>query len=720
MELQPGTLFNDRYRLIREISRGSFGEVWLAQDERLDLEVAVKVYIALDSRGIEEFKTEYKVAYTLNHPNLLHAHHFDVCGNRPFLVMPFCPSSAVAHIGQTDEQTAWRFIRDVAAGLDFLHGQNIVHRDIKPDNILCDAEGHFLITDFGISVKMKSTLRRNSTRKMDTNAAGTIGYMAPELFSANPDAVMATDIWALGASLYEMITGELPFMGQGGVMQLHGAEVPELKGDFSHALKETLAACLAKETWDRPTADRLHEFAKAVLDGGSPSAPWLKTAEPKKRESKSTVKTSRRTVKQNASKPVLTDPNATVPHSDGMNDGPVITKRNWFVNVCIWLSIVTSVFYTAIYCILTINNYEYTGASRAAAVCSALSAIAGWMVWKYNRLGLWLYLAAQCVIYIVMPLKITGMTILRPGAIIGAAFVIAIFLIRRNGISAWKLMDYRIRGKSTYIVAAIGAVAMIVSMVIPNGAVIGARKSIEKYLLNVAECKEIIAQDQPSAESLIDAKRILERIESDDLRYRDIDSRYSESPALKNALKDKTEAVAEQWATAAKSQERIGNTDKAAEFLSTALLLDEKYRPDFEKAAEKVGFIKPLSIELKADGGEWGEILYADKIRYLYPRLTYKSLDSKEDHDVKLIVKIYNNGQLKYNASEYSSSYSYSKDITVDSAGGRCELTGWGSDKGGVYSAGSLLVEVWCNGNKLISKSATIYDSDLRPNYIGD
>lgn len=320
-----------------------------------------------------------------------------------------------------------------------------------------------------------------------------------------------------------------------------------------------------------------------------------------------------------------------------------------------------------------------------------------------------------------MPLKITGMTILRPGAIIGAAFVIAIFLIRRNGISAWKLMDYRIRGKSTYIVAAIGAVAMIVSMVIPNGAVIGARKSIEKYLLNVGECKEIIAQVQPSAESLIDAKRILERIESDDLRYRDIDSRYSESPALKNALKDKTEAIAEQWATAAKSQERIGNTDKAAEFLSTALLLDEKYRPDFEKAAEKVGFIKPLSIELKADDGEWGETLYADEIRYLYPRFTYKSLDPKEKHEVTLIVKIYNNGQLKYNASKYSSSYSYSEDITVYPGGGeREELTGWGSDKGGVYSAGSLLVEVWCNGNKLISKSATIYDSDLRPNYIGD
>ncbi len=318
MELQPDTLFNDRYRLIREISRGSFGEVWLAKDERLDLEVAIKVYIALDNRGIEEFKSEYKVAYTLNHPNLLHAHHFDVCENRPFLVMPYCPSSAVAIIGQTDEQTAWRFIRDVAAGLEYLHEQNIVHRDIKPDNILCDAEGHFLITDFGVSMRMRSTLRRNSTRKHDSNAAGTIGYMGPELFSSNPDAVKATDVWALGASLYEMITGELPFMGQGGVMLLHGAEIPVIKGDFSQALKDTLAACIAKETWDRPTAAQLHEYAKAILNGESPAAPWAKTQEKHDVNTpKGSKKASRPTVKQKASETAPSensaDPNATRP-----------------------------------------------------------------------------------------------------------------------------------------------------------------------------------------------------------------------------------------------------------------------------------------------------------------------------------------------------------------------------------------------------------------------
>ena len=716
MELQPDTLFNNRYRLIREISRGSFGEVWLAQDESLDLEVAVKVYIALDNRGIEEFKSEYKVAYTLNHPNLLHAHHFDVCENRPFLVMPFCPSSAVAIIGQTDEQTAWRFIRDVAAGLEYLHEQNIVHRDIKPDNILCDAEGHFLITDFGISMRMRSTLRRNSTRKHDSNAAGTIGYMAPELFSSNPDAVKATDVWALGASLYEMITGELPFMGQGGVMQLHGAEVPVIKGDFSQTLKDTLAACIAKETWDRPTAAQLHEYAKAILNGECPAAPWIKPASAPKRKKKDKTKETRKTVDTDTSAAQHSaDPNATVgytPPSDGINtDEPAQRKRNWFVNVWIWFSIVAGILCTVLYCIAVRNNYEYIGAFRAAAICSALGAVAGWMMWKYNRLGVWLYIAAQCVSYMVtlVPNGLTPSVWHLLGYIIGSFIVFGIFQIRRNGISAWKLMDYKINGKSTWIASALGAAAMIAALAIPNGLAVEARYNYEGYMQSVSECWDILKQDKPSAESLINAKKLIDEIIRDENLFSSVNDDYCESIALKGSFSSISATVAEQWATAAKSQARIGNTDKAAEFWASALQLDEKYRQDFEKAAEKVGFMKPLSIEFKADDGEWGEKLYAENIKYLYMRLKYKSLDSKEGHDVKLIAKIYNNGYLKYNASKYSSSYTFSRDITVYSSGGTADLSGWGSDDGGVYSPGSLKVEIWCNGNKLISKSTTIY-----------
>ena len=275
MEMQAGELFANRYRLIKEVGRGSFGEVWQVRDEQLDLEVALKVYIALDERGLEEFKGEYKNTYALNHPNLLHATYFGVDEKRPYLVMPYCPASAVGLLGEIDEGTAWRFLRDVAGGLAYLHGQEILHRDIKPDNILRNEAGDFVITDFGISLRMRSTLRRNSTRQMQQGEmSGTIGYMGPEMFSSNPEAVKATDIWAMGVSLFELLCGELPFFGQGGGMLLRGAEIPEVHGDFSAELKGLLRACLAEAPWERPTAEQLHWYADAKLRGENPAMPW--------------------------------------------------------------------------------------------------------------------------------------------------------------------------------------------------------------------------------------------------------------------------------------------------------------------------------------------------------------------------------------------------------------------------------------------------------------
>lgn len=285
MKLESGEIIQSRYRLLSLKGRGSFGEVWLAKDEQTDMDVAVKVYIALDDRGLEEFKAEYKNSYSLNHPNLLHAYYFDVVDRQPFLVMPYCPDSAESLVGNADEKTLLRFIRDVASGLEYLHARDIIHRDIKPDNILVNQEGNFVVTDFGVSSKMKSTLRRNSTRAMaGADVAGTIGYMAPELFSRNPDAVKATDIWALGVTVFEMASGEMPFFGQGGALLLRGADIPELRGEWSEGFLNIVDACLAKETWDRPTAARLVEMADSLLKGRPvaehPVPPMKKTPEP--------------------------------------------------------------------------------------------------------------------------------------------------------------------------------------------------------------------------------------------------------------------------------------------------------------------------------------------------------------------------------------------------------------------------------------------------------
>ena len=289
MQMQAGELFANRYRLIKEVGRGSFGDVWLVRDESLDLEMALKVYIALDERGVSEFKGEYKITYALNHSNLLKANYFDVYESHPYLAMPYCPVSTTELIGKMDELTAWRFVHDVAGGLAYLHSKSIFHRDIKPDNILRNEDGDFVITDFGISLKMRSTLRRNSTRKMDADIGGSFSYMAPELFSANPQAVAATDIWAFGVSLFELLVGELPFFGQGGGMLLRGAELPEVHGDFSDDLKSLVRSCLSKDTWERPTAEQLSDYAVKRQKGEPAAFRWDRQEPQREEEARKTV-----------------------------------------------------------------------------------------------------------------------------------------------------------------------------------------------------------------------------------------------------------------------------------------------------------------------------------------------------------------------------------------------------------------------------------------------
>lgn len=267
MELSPNTLINDRYQLIERLGRGSFGEVWLAEDTMTGLQVAIKVYIALDTRGIDEFKNEFTNVYSFNHTNLLRPDYFDSYGSHPFLVMPYCPVTLGNKAGELSETELWQLIADVSAGLAYLHQRDVVHRDIKPDNILRDNAGNYLISDFGLSKKMRSTLRKASARSNADNSSGTIGYMAPEMFTANPTPVKATDIWALGASIYELATGDMPFCGQGGVMELHGAELPGLPPEFSKDLTDLMQKCLSKETWDRPNAEQVHDIAEKKLKG---------------------------------------------------------------------------------------------------------------------------------------------------------------------------------------------------------------------------------------------------------------------------------------------------------------------------------------------------------------------------------------------------------------------------------------------------------------------
>ena len=281
MKYSEGSLLDNRYLLERFIGSGTFGEVWVAVDKATDLEVAVKVYVSMDEKGLEEFKKEFQISFELNHTNLLHANYLGVNSEdkRPYLVMPFCPDGSVTKFaGEMKEADLWRFIRDVASGLAYLHSKQppIIHQDIKPDNILIIKNGDFVITDFGISRQLRATLRKSAT---SMSSAGAISYMGPERFSKQYQAVKASDIWSLGVSIFELATGELPFCGMGGSLLKQGADMPELPEEYSPIMNMVCQSCMAKEPWSRPTAQQLADYAARYIEGENPKITWDKTGE---------------------------------------------------------------------------------------------------------------------------------------------------------------------------------------------------------------------------------------------------------------------------------------------------------------------------------------------------------------------------------------------------------------------------------------------------------
>lgn len=269
--MEEKKLFHDRYFMERLLGRGNFSEVWLARDTKTDIAVALKIYApatGLDENGLNVFAREFALVVNANHKNLLKPLYYDNFERKPYLVLPYCKDGSIMrNVGKFTEEEAWRLIRDVASGLSWLHNMNppVIHQDIKPDNVMIGENGDFMITDFGVSTHLKSTLRKSMSAAF--SSAGTIAYMAPERFGKDNTPIMANDIYSLGATVFEMLTGDTPFGNDGGLVQKKGADVPELKGEYSSQLKKVISKCLRTNAWERPTAEQLEKYAETALKG---------------------------------------------------------------------------------------------------------------------------------------------------------------------------------------------------------------------------------------------------------------------------------------------------------------------------------------------------------------------------------------------------------------------------------------------------------------------
>lgn len=268
MKLKSGILFDRRYRLIEDLGSGASAKVWLALDILADnMKVAVKIFSAIegiDTLGIQNFQKEFTYVYNIQHQNLLTPTNYAVCEGTPYLVLPYCENgSATSMLGRADEKDVIKFMHDVSAALECLHAHHIVHQDIKPDNVLLDDDCNFLVTDFGISTQTMV----NS--EVSEAIRGTKAYMGPEWFEKGSTAINMNDIWALGATAYELFTGNPPFGDNGGMLQSMGEPVPDLPETIQPELRQLILSCLNAEPWNRPSAEAIRKKTQLYLETGS-------------------------------------------------------------------------------------------------------------------------------------------------------------------------------------------------------------------------------------------------------------------------------------------------------------------------------------------------------------------------------------------------------------------------------------------------------------------
>jgi beta-lactam-binding protein with PASTA domain len=226
-----GTVFADRYEIQRELARGGMADVYLATDRQLRRPVAVKVLFAefaRDPNFVERFRREAQNAASLNHPNICAVYDWGQERGTYYIVMEYVEGRSLSEIvreqGPLPAMTAARIASDLADALAFAHRRGVVHRDVKPGNVLCTPTGQIKLTDFGIAA---NRFDADAGLTQTGSVMGTATYFSPEQAQGHP-VDGRSDVYALGVVLYEMCTGVPPFSGDSpvAVAMKHVREVP--------------------------------------------------------------------------------------------------------------------------------------------------------------------------------------------------------------------------------------------------------------------------------------------------------------------------------------------------------------------------------------------------------------------------------------------------------------------------------------------------------------
>lgn len=286
MKPAVGQLYGDRYRLQLRIAIGGMGEVWQAEDELILRQVAIKIlkeeYLS-DPLFIERFRTEAKSAALVEHEGIANVYDYGEDTNAAYLVMELVPGESLSRNIEREKKLPDTRVLDIMAqtsrALGAAHARGLVHRDIKPGNLLITPDGKVKITDFGIA-RVGDQVPLTKTGQV----MGTVQYLAPEQATGKP-STPATDLYSLGVVAYEALSGKRPFTGENqmAIAMAHINEMPPaLPESIDPRVQNLVLSCLAKKPNQRPeSATSLAIRAEALLreKKGKPTVRSIKEVE---------------------------------------------------------------------------------------------------------------------------------------------------------------------------------------------------------------------------------------------------------------------------------------------------------------------------------------------------------------------------------------------------------------------------------------------------------